>query len=56
MMAKSKHYCATCDTHFGGSPNYITPKEHADIAHDGGLCRGIKNGDWRDWKRKNTKI
>lgn len=53
-MAQSKHYCATCETHYGGPPNNITPKEHADIAHDGKLFFGIKNGTWKDWKNQKS--
>lgn len=52
-MVESKHYCADCQTHFGGSPNYVTPEEHADIAHGGGWFRGIANGDFRDWTRRH---
>lgn len=51
-MAEAKHYCATCDTHFGGPPNYISPEEHANIAHEGGVFRGIENADWKDWERR----
>lgn len=51
-MARANHYCADCDTHFGGPPNYVTPEEHADIAHDGGLFRGIRNGNYKDWQRR----
>lgn len=51
-MARAKHYCADCDTHFGGPPNYVTPQEHADIAHDGGVFRGIENGNYEDWQRR----
>lgn len=51
-MSGAEHYCATCDTHFGGAPNYVTPEEHADIAHDGGIFRGVVGGDWRDWERQ----
>lgn len=51
-MAKSKHYCADCDTHFGGSPNHITPEEHANIEHEGGFFRGIKDGNWEDWEKR----
>lgn len=50
-MAQSKHYCADCETHFGGPPNYVTPEEHADHRHNGGLFRGVKNGNFRDWNR-----
>lgn len=49
-MVESKHYCADCDTHYGGSPNYISPEEHADIAHEGKFFRGVENGNWKDWK------
>jgi hypothetical protein len=48
-MARSQHYCADCNTHFGGPPENITPKEHADLKHNGGLFRGVKNGDFRDF-------
>ena len=48
-MAESKHCCAECDTHFGGPPNDVTPEEHAEIAHEGGLFLGVKNGNWKDW-------
>lgn len=51
-MAQSKHYCAICDTHFGGPPNNITPEQHADTAHDGGLFKGIRNGNYKDWQRR----
>jgi len=53
-MAKAKHYCASCDTHFGGPPNNITPQEHADIAHDSGIFKGIKNGTKKDWDRRQN--
>lgn len=51
-MSRAKHYCADCDTHFGGDPNNITPEEHANIEHNGGMFRGIKDGNYRDWKRQ----
>ena len=51
-MAQASHYCRDCDTHFGGPPNNITPEEHAEIAHDGGIFRGIRNGNYKDWNRK----
>jgi hypothetical protein len=51
-MAISKHYCATCDTHFGGPPNDVTPEEHADIEHNGSFFKGIVNGNYKDWQRK----
>lgn len=50
-MASSEHYCAICDTHFGGPPNNISPKEHASIEHDG-IFQGIENGSYKDWNRK----
>lgn len=53
-MARAKHYCATCDTHFGSDPNNVTPEEHANIEHDGGMFRGVKNGNYKDWKRKQN--
>lgn len=55
-MAKAQHYCQDCDTHFGGPPNFITPKQHADIAHNGGVFRGIKNGDFEKWNRLHTNF
>lgn len=51
-MAQAKHYCADCDTHFGGPPNNISPAEHADVAHGGGMFRGIENGNYKSWERK----
>lgn len=51
-MARAKHYCRDCDTHFGGPPNSISPEEHADIAHEQGLFRGIRDGDKWDWQRR----
>lgn len=51
-MARAKHYCADCETHFGGPPNNITPEEHANTAHNGGMFRGVRNGNYEDWKRK----
>lgn len=46
-MAESKHYCADCKTHFT-----VSPQEHADIEHGGGLFRGLEGGDWKDWRRR----
>lgn len=55
-MPRSKHYCADCDTHFGGSPNNVTPQEHADIEHNGSMFRGVENGSYKDWVRmKETR-
>jgi len=48
-MPQSQHYCAECDTHFGGPPNNISPEQHADIAHDGGLFVGVVDGSYKDW-------
>lgn len=53
-MPRAKHYCATCDTHFGGEPNNVTPQEHADIEHNGGMFQGVKNGNYKDWERKKN--
>jgi len=55
-MAEANHYCADCDTHFGGPPNYVTPEEHADIAHNGGVFRGVRNGNYRDYERKTGRL
>lgn len=55
-MARSKHYCADCDTHFGGPPNNVTPEQHAEVAHDGGIFRGIKDGNYKDWNRKQDYL
>jgi hypothetical protein len=38
-MARAKWYCNTCETYFGGAPNYISPKQHTDVSHDGGIIR-----------------
>lgn len=38
-MARATHYCITCETHIGGPPNDISPEEHIEIAHDGGLAQ-----------------
>jgi len=38
-MSKAKWYCHGCETHGGGSPNYMTMQEHIDFAHDGGIVR-----------------
>jgi hypothetical protein len=53
-MTRAQHYCADCDTHFGGEPNCVTPEKHADIAHGGGMFKGVVDGDWRDWERKRS--
>lgn len=55
-MPRSKHYCADCDSHFGGPPNNVTPQEHADIEHNGSMFRGVENGSYKDWIRmKETR-
>lgn len=48
-MARAEHYCADCGTHFQASI-----EEHARIEHDGGIFRGIENGDWRDYESRNS--
>lgn len=55
-MPKSRHYCADCDTHFGGPPDNITPEEHAEIEHNGGIFRGVEDGNYKDWKRKENYV
>lgn len=55
-MAESRHYCAECDTHFGGPPNHMTPEEHADYAHDGGVFRGVAGGDWQSYARRTEDV
>jgi hypothetical protein len=52
-MAESNHYCAECG-HFGGPPNNISPEEHAEIEHDGGLFQGIEDGTKEDFERKQA--
>lgn len=37
-MAEAEWYCHECETHGGGSPNFMTPAEHIDVAHDGGIA------------------
>ena len=46
-MARARHYCRDCQTHFR-----VSPRQHADTAHQGGLFRGIVDGTWRDWRRR----
>jgi len=46
-MAESNHYCSDCDTHLR-----CDMETHADVAHDGGLFRGIENGDYKDYQRR----
>lgn len=46
-MATARHYCADCETHFRGSV-----EDHAEAYHDGGIFRGLRDGDWRDWQRR----
>lgn len=55
-MAEANHYCADCDTHFGGPPNHMTPEEHADFTHGGGMFRGVRNGNYRDYERKTGRL
>lgn len=55
-MAEAEHYCADCDTHFGGPPNYMTPEEHVNYAHDSGVFRGVTNGDWKSYERVSEDI
>lgn len=38
-MAEAQWYCAECETFGGGPPNNMTPEEHIEFAHDGGLAR-----------------
>lgn len=44
---KSDHYCADCKTHFTASL-----EQHAKTYHDGGIFRGIENGDYKDYQRQ----
>jgi hypothetical protein len=46
---KAKHYCADCETHFRASM-----EQHANTYHNGGVFRGVENGDWRDYERKTA--
>jgi len=46
-MAVADHYCASCDTHYRADP-----EQHAETYHDGGIFRGIENGNWRDYERR----
>jgi hypothetical protein len=45
-MAEANHYCASCDTHFRADL-----EQHAEIYHDGGVFRGIEQGNYQDYKR-----
>lgn len=51
-MASAEHYCHSCDTHYGGPPNFITPEEHAAVAHEDGVFLGIEGGDYRKYERR----
>ncbi|WP_200531577.1 MULTISPECIES: hypothetical protein [unclassified Halorubrum] len=44
---RAKHYCADCGWHFR-----VDPAVHADLEHDGGLFRGVVNGNFRDYERR----
>lgn len=44
---RAKHYCDDCGFHFNADP-----EQHAETYHGGGLFRGITNGNWRDWNRR----
>jgi hypothetical protein len=48
-MMESKHYCASCETHFRASI-----EQHAETYHEGGLFEGIENGDFRDYERRQS--
>lgn len=50
-MNEAQWYCADCETHGGGPPNYQTMEEHVEQAHDGVAARMIE-GNWRDWERR----
>lgn len=41
---RAKHYCADCNTHFRATLN-----QHAETYHDGGVFRGIRYGNFRDY-------
>lgn len=46
-MAESKHYCKSCDTHL-----LCDMETHSEVAHDGGMFRGIEDGDYKDYERR----
>lgn len=46
-MAEANHYCADCEIHFRD-----TIEGHAETYHGGGLFRGVEDGNWRDWERR----
>jgi len=46
-MAEANHYCADCGTHFRADP-----ETHARVEHDGGFFRGVIDGNYKDWQRK----
>lgn len=41
-MATANWYCHECETFGGGMPNEMTPTEHIDFAHDGGIVKMSK--------------
>lgn len=49
VMAEADHYCADCDTHFNASP-----EQHAETYHDGGIFRGVRNGNYRSYERRTA--
>jgi hypothetical protein len=53
-MSRAQHYCARCESHFGGPPNNVTPEEHQRIEHDGKPFDGERDGTAQDYHRKQT--
>lgn len=45
-MARAKHYCADCQTHFRADIDV-----HAREYHDGAPFPGVEHGDFRDYRR-----
>lgn len=50
-MPEAKHYCRDCDTHFNASID-----KHSEVYHEGGVFRGLRNGNFRDYERRVDEV
>lgn len=46
---RAKHYCFDCGFHFRASI-----EQHSETYHDGGIFRGVKDGNWKDYNKINN--